>query len=387
MNKDLPLVERETETLELQSRAVLAEPAKVARGVVAMLNTRGGRVWIGVEEAIGQNQVQAIADAESERTRLQDSLLDLIEPSLLPDEVTVTVEGVEPGCRVLLVSVQPRPARGPFALLGRRGGRTFVRRFDNRTVAMTYDEIRLGFRSGTADAGEIRHLLRFQEERESLLHNRQARFSLLLEPDRPGQLILPKVIDDGLLTDPTRTGTPRSSYNYTAAAQCGPPRRESVRHGFLQMGDEALGVRCEESGAVHFAADLRSFVMEGSGLVRTEALLGYTISIFRLVCGLLERDRLWRKQSEGPFWASLLMTRLEGGILLPGILSKPLEMYDLERFRYRDQDLLIEPRPFSQEALRKRPDDCARGLLRRVYREFGHVRDGDIPSNQSVGLG
>src|SRR5258708_34993390 len=122
MSRGLPTDQPEGERLELKSLAALTEPDKIAREAVAMLNSQGGEVWIGIKEGQGRNEVEAMPHAEAVRARqrLQDHLLDVIEPTPVAGEATVTDEpiGIAPAenGRVLRVAHEPHPARVPYVL-------------------------------------------------------------------------------------------------------------------------------------------------------------------------------------------------------------------------------------------------------------------------------
>jgi len=399
MSSPLPLKQKEGERLEFKSRRILVDPEKVARAAVAMLNASGGEVWIGIMEAPGSNVVEPIEEVERERARLQDSLLDLIEPRCLHHEVAVTVEGEGQGGSVLRVALTPDSRRRPFALLGSHGGRYFLRRFDNRIVPMTREEIRDGFvqHPGSGEGAEAPAKLR--DERTRLVESNARRFSLLLEPAGRGQLRLERLEETGILADPTCTGTPRSSYNYAAAFIHG--RAEGADEGgesLLRVGDDALSLRVYEGGGIRFGSSLESlaggriFDLSGGRLVGTpqvlspEALLGYTLSSFRLAAQLLASDDLWDRLPAPPMWAALFIAGFEGWVLPPGLNSLTWR-YEVERHRYADKDYFGEPLAFRFEEVQQHPDTCGLRLLRRLYWRFGWRREDHVPSPQSVGLG
>jgi hypothetical protein len=401
MSQPLPLKRKEGERLELKSREVLREPEKIARAAVAMLNANGGEVWVGIRETPGDNVVEAIEDAERERTRLQDRLLDLIEPRPIHQEVTVTVEGAGPGGPVLRVALHPDRRRHPYALLGPRGGRYFLRRFDNRTISMTREDIGKSFRQLQAPEAESGVAETLRGEATRLLNRSDARcFLLLLQPEGNGELKLQRLALTDLLSDPTLSGTPRGSYNYSAAFYHGAAVAER-HHGqsWLHVGNGSLGLRLSRGGGMRFESAMENLfggVLDPSGkllpstqlLLAPEALLGYTISTLRLAGRLLEEDDLWDRPPAGPLWASLVMTGLEGCALLPGLGTLEFGWSrKIERHRYTDQAFLEEPLALSLEDVRKRPDACGVRLLWPVYWSFGLSREDEMPAIQSVGLG
>jgi Putative DNA-binding domain len=383
MTPALPTDQREGERLELKSLAALAEPDKIAREAVAMLNSKGGEVWIGIKEGQGRNEVEAMPHAEAARARqrLQDHLLDVIEPMPVAGEVTVTDEPVGTGPaehgRVLRVALEPRPGRGPYAL-HRRGGRYFLRRFGDRIVPMSRDDIGKAFNPArpTEATGAARAML--QAEVQALLELPTDRFWLGIEPEQAGDLNLRKLRETEMLTEPTLSGTPRGSFNFTTATYRGAARlRKSGAGTPVMIGDDVISLRVLASGGVRFEAALEEIFWVGrvpfvdaERLLSPEALLGYVISVTRLIAALLDEARLWHRPPQEDFWAALGITGLQGWGLLPGDLAGwPSFRYQVSRFQ--DKDLLLEePLRFSQEDLRERPDECGMRLVEKIYDGF-----------------
>src|SRR5688572_23543765 len=127
-----PIGKREDEHTEFKRAEALKEPSNIAREAVAFLNADGGEIWIGVEEdgeGLGL-AVEEIHNPGQQRARLQDSLVDVVEPSpmigkgkeLDIDEVPFS----EDGTRKLLRLRVARGARGPYALLRQQGSRAYL---------------------------------------------------------------------------------------------------------------------------------------------------------------------------------------------------------------------------------------------------------------------
>ena len=388
MSRRLPLSEPEGERLELKSKDVLREPEKVAREAVAMLNSHGGEIWIGIREAGSHHEIEPIADAEGERRRLQNHLVDVIEPRLTSKEIAVAIEGKDEGGPVLLVTVEPQGGRGPYALLRSNGARYFLRRLGDRIVPMSREEILAGSRTARKEdrPGAVTIL---REDLSRLRENRKGGLWLRLEPERAGDLSFSRLDESGLLTDPTLTGTPRSSYNYTATSYHGRARL-AVHEKALQVGDDELSLRLFRSGGLAFAATLGSLwagrvpFVEAERLLSPEALLGYTISVFRLASTILEDRSLWDELPSGGLWTMLAVLGLEGWQLLPGSLAEwSSRRHQVQTFSYAD---FSEELFFPREEVLERPDDCGLRIIRLLYAEFGIFRDGDLPSIRSAGL-
>ena len=379
----LPIREREGEALELKSRAALDEPETIARGAVAMLNARGGSIWVGIKEAPGENELDPIPDAERAGHRLLDRLLDTIEPTPTGEEVRVTAVTVEggphgSGGRVLRVDVVPTRERRPYAF-HRRGGRHFVRRVGDRTVPMSRDELRKLFGQPLAEAaGPGAAAMRLLAESKALVEKRADRFWLGLEPASPGDLDLRALNRTDLLADQTLSGTPRGTFDFTAAAYHGQPRIERVGgQTGLTSGGEVLELRVLGSGGVRFEAALaetfwvgRVPFVDAERLLSPEALLGYPVSVLRLARTLLAEHSLWRKPPQGDWWGALAISGLRGWGLLPGDLAMwPSCRYQGRRFD-AEHLVLQDPLRFTQEDLRERPEDCAMRLVERIYDAF-----------------
>jgi Putative DNA-binding domain len=384
-NPALPVREREGETLELKSRAALAEPETIARGAVAMLNAKGGDIWLGIKAAPGENELEPIpeADAERERRSLQDHLLDTIEPTPTGQEITVTTESVDRGPhggdgRVLRVELEPNDGHRPYAFR-RRGGRHFVRRVGDRTVPMSRDELRELFSQTAAEAaspGAAAEQLR--AEAKEVAEKRADRFWLGLEPASPGDLDLRALKRTDLLEEPALSGTARDSYNFSAAAYHGRPRiGQAGGQTGMTVGGDALQLRVLRSGGLRFEAALAEtfrvgrvpFVAE-ERLLSPEALLGYPVSVFRLAGTLLDEHSLWRHAPQGDWWGTLAISGLRGWGLFPGDLAN-WQSYRYQGRRFDDDYLLLQDLlRFTQEDLGERPEDCAMRLVERIYDAF-----------------
>lgn len=117
MNVENLLGEREGQDLEFEAAAVLSAPAKVAREVVAMLNSSGGEVWIGVREESGAAVAfEPIEDVERRRESLLDELIDRIDPTPRGEEVVVETVRIprEAGSVLRIVVANPDVHRTPF---------------------------------------------------------------------------------------------------------------------------------------------------------------------------------------------------------------------------------------------------------------------------------
>jgi hypothetical protein len=100
-------------------------------------------------------------------------------------------------------------------------------------------------------------------ERERLLDpSRGRRFALVLEPDVGGDLIRQRLAQTDYLSDPTCSGTPRSSYNYAHALYHGGLVAEPKKAS-LQVGDESLSLGVLRTGGIRFESALENLHSRG----------------------------------------------------------------------------------------------------------------------------
>jgi Putative DNA-binding domain len=397
----VPIEQSESERLEFKSKEVLAEPDKVAREVVGMLNAleaRGGHgeIWIGVRREPNRTEVQAVENPDMHQRRLQDHLLDVIEPRPINTEVSVsTVPATAQGGQVLLVTVHPpQHSRRPFALLRPQGGRHYLRRFADRLVPMSREEIFAAASKGAGARRERTGAAVIREAFKKLHGSRSAGLWLRLEPEPDLDLDFEQVEEAGLLSDSTRTGTPRSSFNFAVAAHYGRARPIPGRGGLeaLLLGDDSLSLRLYKTGALQFVAALshlspgRVPFVDEANLLSPEPLLGFTVSLLRLARALLQQSSGDPDRNAGQLWAMLAILGLEGWGLLPGNLANwPAERYQIKRFMWPDF-ILDPPLAFPFEEVLKDPDRCAVRLVRLLYEAFGFYRQRELPSLVAAGL-
>jgi hypothetical protein len=131
-----PLYEQpEGATLERKSAAALKDLPALARATVALLNARGGHVIVGQHD---DRTIEGVANAERERDRVQQYLLDSIEPP--PVGVEVRIEEAA-GRSVLIIDIAKR--RGDRRLYAERakGRYGFWQRSGAITRPLSYAEI------------------------------------------------------------------------------------------------------------------------------------------------------------------------------------------------------------------------------------------------------
>ncbi len=279
MKPPYPLGRRESQELEFE--AATASNEKVARELVAMLNASGGELWLGVREEDGvAASFEHVADVDRRWGSLLDDLLSKIEPAPT-NEVTRRIEHVAAG-DVLVIRVQP--ARRPYALKKREGGRQYLLRVDDRILPMNDDQIRAAYASRPPqgrDAPDSAHEASALDERRAV--------RLEASPDRlwVASLALPPpdldVQDERLqqlLTDPSSSGSRRSGRTFGW-----PGRKPALKRDALELGELDLRwTRIQQDGLLEFSVPARHLAglakepdeLDGTGI------LEYVIAFVRL---------------------------------------------------------------------------------------------------------
>jgi hypothetical protein len=142
MSESIPVGQRESQRLELKARESLRDPRAIAREVVAMLNSGGGSIWIGVPEVDGVASLpEPVPNASQLRQVLLDQLIDRIQPPIRPQEVDIVVVPIDAGAGVLRIDIDENAgSRGLFAYSD-KGMLGFVQRVDHRIVPLAFSEI------------------------------------------------------------------------------------------------------------------------------------------------------------------------------------------------------------------------------------------------------
>lgn len=366
---DFPIGERESQELEFKGRDVLADLSRIARETVGMLNATGGVIWIGIGESSGlATAIEPIEDSGSACRRLQDHLVDTIEPSPTAGEVAVDAiqlgSGLDGG--VLRLRVTPDPARSPYAYI-RGGGRFFVTRISDRLRMMSREEV-LG-RSGQAPVESA--LERAERELERKRAEAQAAYRgylwLYLLPMQRMNLRFSRAELESRLRERSWTGDRPYGYRFSVGPS---PVITSEK---LQLGSVAgRYTTVSSTGIVQFTVPLADHLQFGErrNELNPGALIELPASILRLTSRLY-RDCAPERPASG-IVGDIAMFGVDGWSLRPGSLSSvSLSLEDPVRFT-QGHDLVSEPPlSFSVEDILQRPGHCAFRLIRRVYAGFG----------------
>lgn len=388
MTSPLPLGSQEGSQLAILGRDAVADPAAVAREAVALLNAEGGEIWIGLTTERGSAVgLEPIAGAESERKRLQDFLVDSIEPFPAPSEVEVSVVAVPPGEGSLLC-VRCRPAQPLYAYL-ERSGRWFLRRTGDHARLLSREEIERGFvRRGLVREPQVasaEEILQAAAQVQSMAEwHARGGFWLHLEPGGPQRLDLEALRESDYLFEPAATGNRRTGATFVPASLSGkgPALASDDLGSCLALGRESFNLRIYDNGRVVFRAPLESFVARpdphhpAPRELSSDELLEYPISVLRLLGRLLGEPGLWQSglTPAGLVLAQLAFFQLEGWGLRPRsrrasgdflFWRQPVKVFAAKDF------LLDRPLRFPVEEVLQRPDACGFRLIRQLYLAFG----------------
>ena len=365
MTERIPLGERESLHLEFKSREALKKPETIGREVVAMLNADGGAVWVGLrDEGDRAVAVEPVLDADRERRRLRDYLVDTIEPSPASEEVAVDVVPSEEG-EILRIQTRPRADRRPYAHL-REGGRCFLVRIDDRTRPMVREEI---FRREAKHPGGVEQAeKKLLEDRETLLKSGERVLWLGIEPARDLGLDLQETRLADVLRDASLSGNRRAGYHF-AWPDSGP---ELKKERLVSKTKRAADVEVWQRGGLRFRVQLKAMYFGPEpGELWPPALLEYPIAAFRMA-GTIFRDKM---HSEDPVLADLALIGAGGTRLRAG--SRATHFYGSMPSKFEDADDLVweQPLRFASDEVIKHPDLCGFRLVERVYQAFGLMRE------------
>lgn len=370
----VPLGQREDTHLEFKHADVLQHPESVAREVVGMLNAEGGDVWIGVEEDNGYGvRVTPVNDAEGERGRVFDHLVDTIEPTPNGSDVTVEVVADEAG-DVLVVRVKPGP-RKPYAQL-KGDGRRYVQRVDDRLRPMSRDDLRGLFaaESKLDDTLEIaRRSLR--EARNRRQEQSRPGLWLLIRPVAELSLELGSVELRDILVNTRATGNREDGW-----ACVGPWAAPRLADDALVLDAGVFVTGVHESGQLRIELSMERLAWREERSIWPFALLEHIVSAFRLARVLYDG----RVRADEPILADFAIFDLRGWILRPyspdaaghhiGGRAGPIE-----RFEKKD---LLPTKLFDKTTyttLAENPDGAAWPIIQYVYQSFGYPRPEAIP--------
>jgi hypothetical protein len=380
VNTNIPIGQRENQRLEFKSKEVLRRLPSVGREVVAMLNSDGGDVWIGLREADGVAvNLEPIENLDYEIGRLQDHFNDAIEMAPSPGEIQFEkIE--EPGVgAVLRLLIRPLSNLGPRALR-ERAARLFIRRVGDRIRPMSHEEIAAKFTARLSRddlASEAKR--KMLDARDKWLGKGRALW-LRIQPFNDLE-IRPRSEDDfrKYFVDPLVTGNRATGWNFV-----NPYERIRREGGALLHGSEAHGlIRFSSDGTIEFTLPLEHLFWKSvtgrpdadTNEIWPYCLLEFPISIFRFA-STVYRD--YALQRVGLVLADMALFGLLGWTLRPhSPRSFGYKMHGPESFR-EENLFLPKPLTFQADEIFHEPDRCGFRLVAQIYERFGYWEK-DIP--------
>lgn len=372
MTELIPLGAKESLHLEFKGREALKKPEAIAREVVALLNAEGGTVWVGLrDEGDRAVAVEPIPDAERERRRLRDFLVDTIEPSPAGEELVVDVVDAETGA-VLQIRACPREDRRPYAHL-KEGGRWFVVRIGDRNRPMARDEIFAGVESRPAKSDEEQAARRLFKDREALLESREEVVWLGIQPVRNLDLDLQEPRLGDVLRNPGLSGNRRSGYHFIW-----PDQNPSLKMDRLVSNKDQKSAEVWRHGGLRFQIPLKELFWPARGDLWPPALLEYPIAAFRMAGAIYREIRRENLRSTDVILADLAMIGARGTRLRAGSQANHWYGMKPQEFDGADDFLAGQPFRFSAQTLVEHPDLCGFRMIERIYEAYGLKRD-DMP--------
>lgn len=361
--------ELESVRLEFKAADAMGHPEAIVRAVVALLNTQGGEVWVGLGEQEGKAvSIQPLADPQRARIILRDKMVELIEPTPV-DLVQPRVVGA-----VVVVRVEQGSER-PYAL---KSGtkREYLGRFLDRTRMLSYEELRHFFSTGR---GERQKALIDARRRVGALRSRVGRGLIFIAVPLPecqvatNQPAVPLAIQR-VLGDHTSTGSRRMGWTFhheQAQAKLQKGREVVVDAG---LGDE---IRLTARGEVVFSTRPGRLLWQGSRGPNPERDV-HPIVLAELVTSavrILKQLTLLRIHERTPDkWVLHLSLLGMAGWTLSG--GSPLrwsvgsQIGTFEEDELSGSDVVIE-----SAELDANPDRVALTLLKQLYADFQLTTD------------
>lgn len=376
MSPKIPLGERESQQLEFKSREALRHLPSIGREIVAMLNSGGGDLWIGLAEHRGRAvTIEGIENPQREAGRVRDHIVDSIEPSPVPGEFTVEEIPAGSGATVLRIRVRPE-GRKPYS--HREGtARHFLKRIDDRVRTMSREEI---FGAADVDANVVSARQKLQAEKDLLQRKNVELLWVRIQP--VGRVEVSPARDLApFFQDHAVTGNRPSGWTFVNRYVQPKLGKGRVEHGD-QNGPQTVVFA---DGGIEFKLPIEGLYWKLAGFqprggettkdLWPYCLLEYPISVFRLA------SALYKERAKGKVSSVL------GDVALFGLRGWTLRPYSPRAidyaFRqsapYAERDLVWDdPLEFDWEEILKKPDRCGFRLVARVYEAFGYYED-EIP--------
>lgn len=365
----VPFGRVEDQHLELLSAAAASDPARIARGVVAMLNAQPGEVWVGLGTETGRAvRIEAVPDASRGARRILDYLREVIEPRPTRDEVEVEAVETEGG-EVLRIAVA-RGGHGPYAF-AEREAREFLVRAGGLVRSLSRDELAAAFGS-KATGGGPGPAERLRSRREAARRRREPALWVRFEPGAELDLDFRDPTLDDLLAEPEKSGNRRDGWHVID-----PYRGPRLHADRIEAGDDqGVDARVERGGGVELRVALDRLRWKGAERELWPATLAeYPVSMSRLA------ERIWGAfgLADVPVLADLALIEARGMRLHPYPIGDPRGPSALKAWVESEDMLWTRPLEATFAELRANPDRLGIRLVLRVYESFGFRRAARLP--------
>jgi hypothetical protein len=378
----LQLGSEESLHLEFKTAVAMKTPDIIARGVVAFLNGSGGTLWVGVAED-GQGRAKAfepIPEVDAEKLRLQNILVDTVEPSpTLDDEVTISVEEKQGSSGLLHVKVKRGAAtRGPFAVLD-KGRRGFFKRTGSRVRVMTREELAAGFAHVSEDGTPLAKATRSLEAKlGEWIKSTPAGLRMLVRPVVPTQIKVAEAEMSSLLTNATKTGNRELGWTFASRYnELRPKHPDGWRFG--KPTDVQWLELSQGTGALELFVSRDRLHWRGqANELWPFALMELPASVARLAKYLYSAHSVLGPPSQivlalGVYGIGDCTLRPHS----PDSIGFQMPLEDQQTLSaLNDRDYFSStPVVVTWEELNATPDRCAMHLVGQLYRDFGYLED------------
>ena len=387
---DLPLGLKEDFHLEFKASAALREPANIVREIVAFMNADGGSLWVGIAEKDGvASSIEAVSNVEQECARLQNAIVDLIEPSpAVGKEVAIHVVALPAAPDSGLLHIEIRKGHhGPYALR-RQSGRAFLRRTGSRLREMTRDEI------ATAFSGAPQQEVRATEKIRRSIDERMRKWAdqgsfaglkLIVEPAGEVNLALTRAALEPILRNPQLSGNRPLGWNFASNYAEPKPRPHGWQFG--EVG-KVQWLSISEKGAIEFSAVLERLHWKGEpNELWPFALIELPVSVVRLARTLMADFASPPVDPGLRIVLALGLFQIGECTLAPFSpaafgyqMARPKKFMDISQQSFFFSDPPVEV-PWKE--LAASPDRSVYPLVRQLYRAFEY-EENQIPAEYSA---
>lgn len=388
------LGQREGERLEFKRKDIFSTPDKILCEIVGMLNSTGGKIWIGVEEENGKAvRLQDVENAVALVSSLNDRVLDSISPR--EQRVNIFPVEFESGRLILIDVPKCDDAKKPYVL--HKGSGIYVyQRFGDRLCPLTLDDIRVMMTTRPQstkkdDRGETSRFLGDLRTEFFKAIGPATGLWVAISPVSPkdggGGLEIQSDRVKNILLNPTELGVRRDGWTWWGGMSA---KQLKLKGGAVELGVTTPVyklLRVYRNSCITFAQGMEEMLAwrnpDWVKKMNLSALYPYAavenpVSVFRLT-GYLWSSKDFNHSS--PAVAEIVFGPVEDWLLLPyqadsmGYMTAP--HLDPPYGCTRPESTYIHVRIHFDHVgeIVEAPDRCAMRLLVRFYEEYGHSQD------------